>query len=154
MTKSPGSQSTSMNTTAHQVRLHPVGVSSRFQGHCGPGDDVLMLRCLDHQRSTGGAKVPIQNAVKNPSGIHGGESLGGHGRSREHRDLAHLMCLCFTVLPVTRSLDPWERTSVTPTDLYRGARGSAYPRCARRTLPRSKRRIQRGHTTSGRCQFF
>ena len=44
MTKSPESQSTSMTTTAHPVRLHPVGVSSRFQGDWEPGYDVLMFR--------------------------------------------------------------------------------------------------------------
>ncbi len=44
MTKGPGSQSTSMSTTTHQVRLHPVVVPSRYQGHWEPGDEVLMLR--------------------------------------------------------------------------------------------------------------
>ena len=44
MTKSPGSQSISMSTVAHQARLHPVGVSSQFQGDWESGDDILMLR--------------------------------------------------------------------------------------------------------------
>ena len=40
----------------------------------------------------------------------------------EHRDISLLMCLFFTILPITRSLDPLERTSLTPINLYRGAR--------------------------------
>ncbi len=76
--ESPESQSTSMNTTAHQVH----------QGHWKPGDDILMLRSsscyvspccdllrlplpVDHQRSPGGALFPIQSAVTIPSGVHG-----------------------------------------------------------------------------------
>ncbi len=81
-------------------------------------------------------------------------TLGSHGRRRKHQYMALLMRLFFTILPITRSLYPWELTSTTLIDFSRGARGSAFPRRARRSLPRSKRRSQRGDMTSGRCLLF
>ena len=65
--------------------------------------------------------------------------------------MAILMCLFFTILSITPSLEPWDRTLRTPIDLYRGARGSVHPR---RTLPRSKGRTRYVDMTSGRCQLF
>ncbi len=81
-------------------------------------------------------------------------TLGSHGRRRELRDMTFLMRLLFTISPTTRSLDQCQKTLTTPIHLHYGVGGSANPRCARKTSPRSKGRTQRGDMTSGRCQLF
>ncbi len=123
---------------------------------CRPRWKICNLRYLplpvDQQLSPRGAKVHIESAVKIPSGFHG--SLGGHGRRREHQDMALLASLVFTCLPIAWYSDPWERKSKTAIDSCHSAGRSAHPSCVREISPRSKRSTQHGDKTSRRCQFF
>ena len=81
-------------------------------------------------------------------------TLGDHGKRREHRNMTLLVCPPLTVLSTTRFSDQWENTSTTSIDPFFWVERKFEPRCVRRTLPKSRRRTQRGERISGRCQVF
>ena len=81
-------------------------------------------------------------------------TIGNHEKGREHRNMALLTDLLFTLLPTTRSLNQWEETSMASIDPCCDTRRRACLRSAQKTLPKLKGCTQRVDMTSGRCQLF